>query len=40
MKNGELNLHSNIGGSITGAIANMKTIWEYALTKLLKIDSK
>ncbi|XP_058461136.1 actin-related protein 8 [Malaya genurostris] len=40
IKRGELNLHKDIGGSLTGVIADLQEIWEYVLKNRLKIDLK
>ncbi|XP_011305453.1 actin-related protein 8, partial [Fopius arisanus] len=39
-RRGELNIHSGPGGSLTGVLSDLKTIWEYVLVKKLNIPLK
>lgn len=38
MRRGELNVHSNVGGSLTCVLADLQEIWEYVLQ--CKMDIK
>ncbi|XP_053687673.1 actin-related protein 8 [Sabethes cyaneus] len=40
IRRGELNLHKNIGGSMTGVMSDLQDIWQYVLRHRLKIDLK
>ncbi|XP_012261111.1 actin-related protein 8 [Athalia rosae] len=39
-KRGELNVHAGPGGSLRAVLADLKTIWEYVLTKKMDIPLK
>lgn len=38
IRRGDLNLHGNVGGSITAVMADLQAIWEHVLQKYLKIN--
>lgn len=38
IRRGDFNLHGNIGGSVTGVLADLQEIWEYALNTHLNIS--
>ncbi|XP_055533303.1 actin-related protein 8 [Wyeomyia smithii] len=40
IRRGELNLHKDIGGSITGVMNDLLDIWQYVLKHQLRIDLK
>lgn len=40
MRKGELNLHNNVGGSLTSCLDDLQTIWEYVLAQKLAISLK
>ncbi|XP_055591976.1 actin-related protein 8 [Uranotaenia lowii] len=40
IKRGELNLHREVGGSMTSVMADLQEIWEYVLRYRLRIDLK
>ncbi|XP_065363772.1 actin-related protein 8 [Calliphora vicina] len=40
MKRGELNLHSNIGGSLTSVLSDLESIWSYAIHERMEIPRK
>lgn len=38
IRRGEFNLHGNVGGSITGVLADLQEIWEYVLQCKMNIN--
>lgn len=38
IRRGDLNIHGNVGGSLTAVIADLQTIWEHVLQKNLNIN--
>ncbi|XP_023307114.2 actin-related protein 8 [Lucilia cuprina] len=40
MKRGELNLHSNVGGSLTSVLSDLEAIWSYAIHERMEIPRK
>lgn len=39
ISNGELNINSQIGGSLTAVLADLETIWTHCINKLLDIKT-
>lgn len=39
INNGELNINGLIGGSLTGVLADLQTIWTHCINKLLDIKT-
>lgn len=40
IRRGELNLHKDVGGSMSGVMCDLQDIWEYVLRHRLRIDLK
>ena len=39
-KRGDLNIHSGPGGSLRSVLADLKCIWEYAMSQMMNINLK
>lgn len=40
IRRGELNIHSNVGGSLTATLGHCRVIWEFAIKNFLEVNLK